>query len=521
MRILGVAARDLDRPEMRPLIAAHLLVVPLALLVGYWIGHNSWKMLLQLVAVLLFGFIVLRLQKQVWLLIVFGWGLTGQLLVLPLPFAVRDLVIILAFCAYVAYRVISHRNVRAGWSLLDILLAVHLGFVVFDYMLHPVGFYALGSDVIGARPYLTITLAVVGYWVLVHLPDSVKQVSRIPYYFLATEALLGGLSLLMYVFPSLVPYVYIFYNGIDPSAYVASFRNAQEYQRLKGFAPLGLSIILLLCSYYPPTTLFNPRRGRFYAMVFSAFCTLASGFRSSLLWFVAALGMGGWLHRRWQELAVGMVVCVVFLGALVAGQGRFYELPRTVQRTLCFLPGQWEFEVTNEAEGSSEWRFQLWKDIIERGLIKDWWFGDGFGAKVADLAALGSSRSASASTDFVLETGGYHSGPLTTIRYVGIIGLLLLYMLSITGAIYAYKTVQRCRGTPLFPVAVFMAIQLIWNPVHFTFVFGSYNGYLPDLIIQLGILRLLMRFCDQGLVVPATSSRPAPTSLLRTANASA
>lgn len=99
MRILGVDARDLERPEMRPLILGHLLAIALAVMVGYWIGNNAWTKLILLVAVLLFVFIVFRLQKQAWLLVVFGWGLTGQLLVLPLPFAVRDLTIILAFCA--------------------------------------------------------------------------------------------------------------------------------------------------------------------------------------------------------------------------------------------------------------------------------------------------------------------------------------------------------------------------------------------------------------------------------------
>lgn len=513
MRILGVDTRDLAHPEMRQLIAGHLLAIALAVMVGNWIGHTDWAKLALFVIVVAFGLAVILLQKYAWMLIPLGWGFTGKLLVLPLPVAVRDLMLILAVSAYVGYRVVSHRNERVGWDLISILLAVHLSYVAFDFMLHPVGFHALGADVIGARPYLNMTLAVMGYWVLVHAPASVQAVSRIPYYFFVSAVLLGGLQLLIYVFPSLALYVYAFYDDIDTSAYIATIRDVQQYQRFNEIAPLGFSIILLLCSYYPPTTLFNPRRGRFYAMVLSASCTLASGFRNSLLWFVAALGIGGWLHRRWQELVVAMVVCVIFLGALVAGQGRFYQLPRTVQRTLCFLPGQWDFDVAMEAAGSVEWRFQLWKDIIEQHLIKDWWFGDGFGAKAEDLAALASSSSVNANTDFALETGGYHSGPLTTIRYVGIIGLIQLYILSITAAIYSYKVVQRCWGTPLFAVAMFLAIQLIWTPFHFTFVFGGYDSYLPNLIIQLGILRLVTRFCDEGLVVPTVSPAPARAAI--------
>jgi hypothetical protein len=79
---------------------------------------------------------------------------------------------------------------------------------------------------------------------------------------------------------------------------------------------------------------------------------------------------------------------------------------------------------------------------------------------------------------------------------------------------------KRCRGTPLFPVAVFMAIQLIWGPVHYTFVFGGYNGYLPDLIFRLGILRLLIRLLDQGLVAPAPAPGIAPTAVRATEGAS-
>jgi hypothetical protein len=159
----------------------------------------------------------------------------------------------------------------------------------------------------------------------------------------------------------------------------------------------------------------------------------------------------------------------------------------------------------------------MWRRIIEENLIRDWWFGEGFAISSAELAL--AARHGFVEATYV--TGVYHNGPLSTIRYVGIIGLILLYFLSITAAIYSYKTVQRCRGTPLFPAAVFVAIQLIWGPIHYVFVFGSYFNYLPDLIIQLGILRLLMRLCDQGLVAPAPAPGTAPVAVRATEAASA
>ena len=502
---------------MAPVIAGHLLAVVLAVLVGYWIAYGQWLMFVLLVGASVFGVLTLWMQKRVWLLIVFGWLLVGKLLLLRLPFSVRDLMVMLAFSSYIGYRVVSHRSVRAGWSLIDVLLVANLACVAFGLWLHPVGFYALGAQTVGARPYLNITFAVMGYWLLVHLPDSVKTVSRIPFYLLAVAVALGVLELMMIIFPSLVPHVILWYSEVDTSAYFSMMLGEAGIQRLKGLAPCGFYMMLVLCSYYPLDTLFDPRRGRFYALLIGFACILASGFRNDLAWAIAIVAIGGWLHNRGRELVIGVVAGATLVGALIFGQGRFYDLPLTVQRTLCFLPGEWSYEAARDAQNSSEWRFQLWKEIIDQGLIKDWWFGDGFGASAQALrpGAGGSVE------DFIIESGGYHSGPLTAIRYAGCIGLVLLYMLSITAAIYSYKAVQRCRGTPLFGLAVFLAIQFIWGPIHYALLFGGYDSYLPDLIIQLGMLRLVMHFCDHGFVVPATSPRGVPATVPTAAGAPA
>ncbi|MGD0649957.1 MAG: O-antigen ligase family protein [Verrucomicrobiia bacterium] len=489
----------------------------IAIVFGYWIGAGQQPLLILSGAVCVAAFVMIAMQKRAWVLIMFGWLFTGNLLVLRLPFAVRDLMVMLALGAYIGYRVISQRTVRAGGNLIDMLLAVHLVYLVFGWALHPVGFRVMGAETIGARAYVNIALAVMGYWVLVHLPDSVRAVSRIPYYWFAAAAVLGIMALLARVFPSLVPYIYAWYSEVELSGFIESIRGAPEVSRIGGLANTGMYVILVLCSYYSPATLIDPRRGRFYGMVIGGACILASGFRSSLLQALAAIGIGGWLHRCWRDLVVGVVVGGMLLAALVIGQGRLYDLPRPAQRALSFLPGQWAPEVVADVTSSSQGRFEMWRRIIDENLIRDWWFGEGFAISAAELAL--AARHGFVEATYV--TGVYHNGPLSTIRYVGIIGLILLYFLTITAAIYSYKTVQRCRGTPLFPAAVFVAIHLIWGPIHYVFVFGSYFNYLPDLIIQLGILRLLMRLCDQGLVAPAPAPGTAPVAARATEAASA
>ena len=153
--------------------------------------------------------------------------------------------------------------------------------------------------------------------------------------------------------------------------------------------------------------------------------------------------------------------------------------------------------------------------MIEWGLIKDWWFGDGFGANLEDAIVLAKGNN----TEFAMLTGGFHSGPLTAIRYVGICGLALLYLLSISAAFYSYRCVNECRGTPLFPVAIYFAIQLIWGPIHYAFVFGAYNVYLPELLFQVACLRLLFRMSGELKQKAVAKMRLAPAQSLASVSA--
>ena len=249
-------------------------------------------------------------------------------------------------------------------------------------------------------------------------------------------------------------------------------------------------------------------------------CVLAAGFRGVMVQATAALGIGGWLQRRWRELALAGFVGALLIALLAFGQGRLYELPQTVQRTLAFLPGNWSRAVVVDAEESSTFRFKIWKDVIEWGLIKDWWFGDGFGANLEDFIATYQGGRGQYS-DLIVLTGSFHSGPLTTIRYVGICGLAALYLLSVGAAFYSYRCVNECRETLLLPVAIYFAIQLIWGPIHYILVFGAYDVYLPDLIFQVACLRLLLRMSDEFKQRAVTKVRVSPVQSIATVNAQA
>src|SRR5262249_47336313 len=151
--------------------------------------------------------------------------------------------------------------------------------------------------------------------------------------------------------PSLAPFFFSWYSGFDFG--ITNLQGVEGIHRLFGMRHYGFISILLLCSYYSPITLFDPRRGRFYVMVTSGVSILAAGYRNLILWGIAALGISGLFHRRWRELVAGGIVAAALIAALAFGQGRFYDLPMTIQRSLAFLPGRWSDLVVSDTEGSS------------------------------------------------------------------------------------------------------------------------------------------------------------------------
>jgi hypothetical protein len=477
-----------------------------AIFVGVLIATQQVKLLGLLAGVAVLLTVMIGMQRKAWMLIPLAWIVAGSSPILGLPFSMRQIAIMLAACSYIACRVISNVGFRQKRHPLDVLLFLNLGWFLVTFIVHPVGFRAFGTGTVGGRPYIETAFAAIAYWVLVRLPNSAKSVSRIPFLMLASSMFVTGLQVIGYVFPGAVPYLYGFYSGFDLEAFFHS-----DTIRWKGLSDFGMGIVPVLCAYFRPRTLFNPLRLWFYLLVLGLGCILASGFRNRLLWAVATVVIAALFHRGWRDLLVATVLGAVLLGGLIAGQGRLYDLPLGMQRTLTFLPGNWEPSVVADAEVSTEWRFELWKTVIREGVIKNWWCGDGLGVSVEELATLHTGEGW---TETALRTGTYHSGPLTAIRYAGVIGLVLFYTLMFVAAVSAARCVQRCRGTSLFPASIFVATQLIWYPLHNIFVFGSYDLDLPEVIFLTALLRLLIRMTHE-IAIPATNLVSAPIATTR------
>jgi hypothetical protein len=179
---------------------------------------------------------------------------------------------------------------------------------------------------------------------------------------------------------------------------------------------------------------------------------------------------------------------------LVLLQGRVINLPFPAQRALSFLPGKWEYIAKAEAEASTEWRVTMWKAMLEGDrYIHNKWLGDGFGFTHREFEIMDANRGGSTADqqENLMISGGVHSGPVSTIKYVGYVGLVLFMIFLTLVAMRSARLIRRAQGTPFYSLALFICIPVVLYPLGFAFVFGAFDGDLPNSILLVGMQRML------------------------------
>jgi hypothetical protein len=304
------------------------------------------------------------------------------------------------------------------------------------------------------------------------------------------------------VFPSLTPLFAPFYSGIDTETYLTEeFRGGaptESVGRMTGLRSFGSEVPNVLFALLRPLRLLNPiNLLPFLLFVASIAAIFLSGFRGVLIGVASAFVIASYFWGGMQEAIRALFLAFAAVVVLVAMQAAGLHLPLQAQRALSFLPGEWDQMAVADAEGSTGWRVDMWKTVLENPdkFLRNPAFGTGFGFSQEDLniqleAAFGGQGYIGGSQfESQLITGGFHSGPLSTVRFVGIVGLLLFYPLMITMAVFAFRLVNQTRGTPFFYLAVYLAVPAVYAPFSFTFIYGAFDSTLQYTLFSCAMLR--------------------------------
>jgi hypothetical protein len=490
----------------------YALCLPLAVLLGYFLSDPLDPASMVMIFIVVGVLSIPLLMRWHHPLLIFTWNAAFAPYFIPgQPFLWMGLAFVSLSFAVVSR--FTHPDVKFIWvtSLARPLLFLAGVVVMTAWLRGGVGLQFLGSARYGGKGYLYVLASIAGYFALTSQRLPVER-SRL----FVGLFLLSGLTSLI---PNLAylggeAYYFVFY--LFPAVYAGEqarmdyLLNA-PFTRLYG---MGLAIIALICwllARYGIRQLFDwkkPWRPLLFALCVGG--TLFSGFRTELalviLVFLVQMYLEGFFRPRTFVISGAILLIAAFLLAPYA-----YNLPPVVQRTISFLPVELSPDIRLSAEGSSEWRLQMWRDLIPE-VPRYLFLGKGYVINATEVAFAEQNVWRGYSGDYVtsLASGEYHNGLLTLLIPLGIWGVMGFGWFVVAAIRYLYRSYCDCEpelGTiNAFLLAFFVARLLV-----FLFVFGS---FYTDLFYFTGVLGLSVSLNGLKVAEPAEELAAEPVEEL-------
>lgn len=473
-----------------------------AIVVGRNVAENNFSRLGMYVGVAVLAVGALGLKQNAWLLIPICSGLGGTIGGGRLPASVAEMSVAFCFGLFVLFKALKviPRFPRLNWC--DKLLICNLLYIATVFARNPVGVDFMRSNLIGGRPYFAILLACCGYWVLQHVTIKPKLARILPA-LMCFGSVVNALSGLVGFFaPSLGYRLATLYSGFMPGGEVNPLEplDTSRVERHSYLAGFGVEVGRAAVSYANIFKLIFFQNIILSAVFYiSLVAILFSGFRSNLIGWMFAAALATYIRGGTRQVFPLFAAAVAFIVMIIVVQTAGLHVPLAAQRALSFIPIEWDSRASVDAKGSVEWRVEMWRlALTSDRYIKNKLLGDGFGFDPSELrgwAAMSAMRmdTSAGLQDYYMITGDYHSGPVSAIRFVGYLGLLLFTVLLIANARYAWKIVKAAKNTAFFPLALFVGIGAIYHPICYWFIFGGYGGDFIQAISTLGLLNLIDR----------------------------
>jgi hypothetical protein len=476
--IVAAMAREASIPKAAVIYGVSL---PLAVLLGYLLAQ---PMSLKSIAVVggVLGVLLLPLLVQ-WhhALLVIGWNAAITPYFLP---GQPDLWMLMTAASLpltlLARALDRNRRLDFPPSLAIPLLLLAAVTLATAFATGGLGFRSLGGTTYGGRRYLTILLAIAGFFALAwgRVPREHRRWYAGLFFVSAGTALVSDFAYL------LGPRFYFLFNVFsvgEASTQIFSDMSQQPdtIARFGGVsvgATGGLFFMLLWWGIRGLMDFTRPWRAALFLAVFAL--GLMGGFRSLIvtvgLVFAFQFCFEG-LHRT--RFLFWLLAAVVGLGLLLLPV--MDRLPLAAQRTLSIVPGAPVSQaVKDDARISSDWRVEMWRVLVPE-VPQYLWKGKGYAMNPTDyyLAQAAAARGIMKDYEPYLISGEYHSGILTLIIPLGIWGTLAFLAFLAAGARILYWN-HRYGDADLRAVNTFMLAFFLAKTVYYFVVFGSFYSEL-------------------------------------------
>lgn len=445
--------------------------------------------------------VCITLGRRIWMLVPLLGTLNLSLMIPGQPSSLHVAQgLFLGFCALLfLMRRLPFQFVFTELGFWSLLLAL----CIFQtYARNPIGLNIFGGESIGARPYALFVVALLCSVILSALKIPVPDLR-----WLLRLSIIGGLAnFVILAFGYFVPNVGLWVGSVNPGGANAGGGRQGEYgveraTRILFVRDIAKNLSLWICTFISPIrACFHPLWAPLILLTFTF--AAFSGYRSE----IGVVGLTYLVGIAYRGGKISLALSIFVLGtgvALLAFVNLVAPLPANIQRSLSFLPGTWDSAQVVDGEDSTEWRVEMWKEaLLTDYWIKDKLLGDGLGMtreefnyiqsfKNEQIGGAVRSGKLTKQQEFMMASGSYHSGPVSTIRAIGYLGLFVLLLAQIRLAVHAHRLILRARNTEWFHLSLFIGIPLIHAPFVFVFVFGHFGPALTAFLMGASMVRIL------------------------------
>ena len=483
-----------------------LLILVIAAIVAVYLGIAAATAQFEVIAWVVGSATLITcflLGPRIWLLIPF---LGSMQLTLMIPGRPTTMILAqLLFVGFASLMFLSRQlPFRFKFTEMEFWIFLLTAMVLQVYLRNPVGLNVFGGTQIGGRAYALYGIALIAVLFLCGLivpPKDLKTALKLSILGSLGNFFIGLLAVFW------LPMNYYFGSGSSavtegPQRRAIDTTQASRVEFVRSMAQTLATTVSAFKNPLAACFSFKWAPLIFLSLIFAA----ASGYRN-LVGAIALTYLVGLFYRGGFLSIIGSAILGAMALGAVAVVNSVAPLPPNIQRAFSFLPGTWEKEYELDSEASTTWRVEIWEEV----LLTDRWIrnkimGDGLGFSRAELAMqqdvafkmkLAGNTGAIGTSGFdlhresILSNGDYHSGPVSAIRTIGYLGLLVMGIAQLRMVVHAHRQIMRAKGTEWFPLTLFFCIPIIWTPVFFWLIFGGFGGDGPALLMSAAMIRLL------------------------------
>lgn len=374
-----------------------------------------------------------------WLLFLLPVAVGAFRLRLPVPLTLLLPPFFLVYWALLSLMGYTKFEWKSLWGMdIPVLLIFIDTCVVF--INHPSSFLLLDqfldmdSELIGGKEYWTCLLGVTAYVCLSLLPLKYENCAKLlKYLFL--------LTLILHIYRAVSGILRPGSGGEEEAADIADRAENSRFDKLIFVGIFGATY------FYTERTFLQilKKPFRLAAMIFCALCVVISGWRTRIIQLAVQVFMLSVIKR---ELSLMICIACATYGSLLflSNEHLLDDLPYGMQRSLVAIPGvHVRKDIEKEAQGSSDWRVVMWHWALDSrtGYIQDYVWGDGFNQNKADMqrdmtATMRGTLRSGNQQNFA-KHGVWHSGWISTMHRLGIVGLVLLVLNQLCTLYYFFR----------------------------------------------------------------------------------